>query len=271
MSADQSKDKLYVGPLHMGDEAICLNNVSYKYPGNIVALQDIDLHVSKGSTLAIVGPNGAGKTTLLKIILGLLPNYTGKVEVGGMTPEKAQRTGRIIGWAPQRQNLDWNFPISVRQVVQMGLVGKTGVFRRFKKDDLDFAESVMNMLGVHDIANSHIGALSGGQQQRVIISRALAARPAILALDEPTVGVDKAGQESFYKLIEQIKAEFGVTLIVVSHDLSTIFNISQRIACLHRTLHFHDAPQKLTSETIEDVFHIKMEGLVSGHDHGEAK
>lgn len=251
--------KFYIGPEHKGDEAICLNRVSYRYSDGCEAIKDIDLHVTTGSTLAVVGPNGAGKTTLLKIMMGLLSNYQGEVKVGGMRPDQAQRAGGVIGWVPQRQNLDWNFPINVRQAVRMGLVGKTGMFRKFKKQDLEFSESILEMLGISNLAKRHIGALSGGQQQRAMIGRALAAKPSILVLDEPTVGVDQPGQERFLKLLDQIKADFGVTLVVVSHDLRTVLNICQRIACLNKTLHFHDTPQKLTPETIEHVFHINID------------
>ena len=253
----------YVGAHHVGDEAICLDGVSFRYPEGVLALEDINLHVVAGATLAVVGPNGAGKTTLLKIILGLLEGYSGRVRVVGMTPAEARHHGNVIGWVPQHHRLDWTFPVTVRQAVRMGLVGKTGPFRRHGRDDLDYVEHVMGVLRIDAIAGRPVGELSGGQQQRAIIARALAPRPSILILDEPTVGVDQPGQAIFRTLLDDIKREFDLTPVIVSHDLRTVLSSCQRIACLNRRLHFHDAPQNLSQELLSRVFQCTIEGLFS--------
>jgi zinc transport system ATP-binding protein len=267
MSDTQNKAVEYVGAAHVGDEAICIDGVSYRYPEGTAALEDINLHVRSGSTLAIVGPNGAGKTTLLKIVLGLLEGYTGRVSVLGMPPTEARRRGNVIAWVPQRQLVDWSFPVTVRQVVRMGLLGKTGMLRRRRRDDLEYAEHVMGVLQIDEIGDNPIGELSGGQQQRAVIARALVARPAVLMLDEPTIGVDQPGQAVLRQVLNGIKRAFNITLVVVSHDLRTIMSSCQRIACLNRRLHFHDAPGKLSEDTLSRVFECTIERLFASDEY----
>jgi zinc transport system ATP-binding protein len=259
----------YVGPAHVGDEAICIDGLTFRYPDGTLALETIDLHVAAGSTLAVIGPNGAGKTTLLKILLGVLHGYEGQVLVAGMSPGQARHRGDVVSWVPQRQSSRWDFPLTVRQVVRMGLVGRTGMFRRHSREDLDTVERIMEVLGVQAIAERCIGELSGGQQQLAVIARALAPHPAILMLDEPTVGVDQAGQERFVHLTQQLRRQFGLTLVIVSHDLRTVLNTCQRIVCLNRTLHFHDAPERLSSELLFRVFNCSLKGVfpVTGEQH----
>jgi zinc transport system ATP-binding protein len=252
---------LYVGPDHVGEEVLCVEGLAYAYPDGTEALRDVSLHVRRGSTLAIVGPNGAGKTTLLKIILGLLSGYRGEVLVNGLDPAAARRRGDMISWVPQRAKMHWDFPVTVRQVVGMGLVGKTGLFRRYRREDLAYVEHLIATLDIAPYADKPIGEVSGGQQQRAIIARALAPHPAILMLDEPTVGVDQSGQELFKELMRQIRRDFDVTLVIVSHDLRAVLPECERIACLNRTLHFHDAPSRLTPELLGEVFRCDLTGL----------
>jgi zinc transport system ATP-binding protein len=261
MTSGHPQPVSYVGPDHVGEEAICMEGLSFRYPDGTEALRDVSLHVERGSTLAIVGPNGAGKTTLLKILLGLLPGYTGTARVGGLEPHEARRRGGILSWVPQRARMHWDFPLTVAQVVRMGLVGKTGMFARHGRDDLLYVEQLTRALEIHSIADRPIGGVSGGQQQRAIIARALAPRPSVLMLDEPTVGVDASGQEAFSGLMRQIKGAFGITLVIVSHDLRAVLPDCQRIACLNRTLHFHDSPARLTPELLGEVFRCDLTGL----------
>lgn len=262
MSETQTPAEAYVGPDHVGAEIICVDRLSYAYPDGTEALRDVSLHVTAGSTLAVVGPNGAGKTTLLKILLGLLDGYTGGVRVAGMAPADARRRGDVVSWVPQRAKMHWDFPVTVEQVVRMGLARKTrGLLRRYARADLDYVAQVMSLLEIDALAPRPVGRVSGGQQQRAIIARALAARPAVLMLDEPTVSVDAAGVEAFAALMRRIREAFGVTLVLVSHDLRTIVPECQRIACLNRTLHFHDSPSRLTPELLGEVFRCDLTGL----------
>jgi zinc transport system ATP-binding protein len=242
-------------------DAICVDHVSFGYKTDGkrfdsagLALADVTLHIEQGSSLGIIGPNGAGKTTLLKIMLGLLDGYTGGVHVLGLSPRAACRRGDLIGYVPQRHNVEWRFPLTVRQVVRMGLVGKTGLFRRYAQDDLDYVESLLQRVGIGELADRPIGDLSGGQQQRCFMARALAPRPKVLILDEPLANVDEAGQRQFADLIRNVHQSLGLTIVIVSHDLRAVAAGCSSVACLNRTVHYHDVPSGLTEDVLREVF-----------------
>jgi len=242
-------------------DALCVDNLSFCY-GEIEALRDVTLHVDQGCKLGVIGPNGGGKTTLLKIILGLLQGYSGSVHVLGMPPRQVCHRGDLVGYVPQKHAFEPRFPVSVRQAIRMGLCGKTGLFGRHTKDDLDRVEQLMAQTGVSEFADRPIGALSGGQQQRVFIARALAPGPRILVLDEPTVGIDVKGQRQFAALINELHDEYQLTVIIVSHDLRAIAAGCDKVACLARTVHYHDSPAGLTPEVLSDIFHHDIDPLV---------
>jgi len=260
--------KDYVGHEHGRGDAICLDHVSYRYPDGTLALEDVTLHVNAGSMLAIVGPNGAGKTTLLKIILGVLPVGKGAVRIFAMPPDHARRRGDVLGWVPQRPSIRWDFPVVVRQVVHMGLLGKIGLLGRPSPEDLSHVDRVMNVLEIDHLRDRPLGELSGGQQQRAIIARALAPRPRIILFDEPTVGLDTHGRQGFHSLISAIEKEFGVTIVMVSHDLESMAQHVQRVACLDRTLHFHDTPENLTDALVSNLFNCSVHALLGKHRDG---
>lgn len=251
-----------VGHPPLEDPAIAVNDMSFHYPDGTLALERIQLHVARHSTLAIIGPNGGGKTTLLKILLGLLDGYSGSVSVAGMPPRVARSRGDVISWVPQRLAFNWDFPVTVRGVVDMGLVGRTGMLRRPSAEDRRHVEHVLDTLEIASIADRPIGDLSGGQQQRTMIARALAPRAGILMLDEPSVGVDESGKQRLIEALEAVKQEFGVTLALVSHDLRLILACARRIACLNRILHFHDAPEALSDAVLRDVYGCDLDGLL---------
>ncbi|MFW6031832.1 MAG: metal ABC transporter ATP-binding protein [Phycisphaeraceae bacterium] len=253
-------------------DAICLDRVSYRYPVDApgdrragqLALKDVTLHVEQGCNLGIIGPNGAGKSTLIKIMLGLLEPSAGEVHIGGMTPREATRRGDIIGYVPQRPEVEWRFPITAGQVVRMGLVGKTGLLRWFRRSDRQYADEVMARVGVADLRDRPIGGLSGGQQQRLFIARALVARPRILILDEPLVGVDERGQEQFAELIHDLHESLNLTLVIVSHDLQAVAAGCNRVACLKQSIHYHDAPEGLTQNVLAEVFEHEVRAVKPG-------
>ncbi len=241
-------------------DAICLDHVSFGYPKTEpgaerpLALRDVTLHVPQACSLGIIGPNGAGKTTLLKIILGLLEGFQGQARVLGLAPRAACRRGDLVGYVPQRHGVEWRFPITVRQVVRMGLAGKTGLLRRYRPTDLEYVEQLLEELGIADLAERPIGQLSGGQQQRSFMARALAPRPKILILDEPLVGVDEAGQRQFAELSRRLHEQLQLTLVIVSHDLRAIATSCSQVACLNQTIHYHDSPAGLTEDVLREVF-----------------
>ena len=235
-----------------------ISHLDFAYRDRLV-LKHVDLNVEPGSTLGLIGPNGGGKTTLLRLLLALHRPTRGSIRIDGLSPRQAVARGDILGYLPQRPAIPQQFPLNVRQVIQMGLVGKTGMLRHFHRDDLNFVESLIERIGVRDLAEAAIGELSGGQQQRVFIARALAARPKVLLLDEPTTGIDRNGQQKFVEFINGLKKEMNLTVVFTSHDLRAVSSMSDRIACLNLTLHYHDTPEHLPPDMVYSMFACDLE------------
>jgi zinc transport system ATP-binding protein len=242
---------------------ICISHLDFAYADRLV-LKHVDLSVEAGSTLGLIGPNGGGKTTLLRLLLGLHSPTRGSITIAGLTPAQAVLRGNVLGYLPQKPAAPASFPLSVRQVVQLGLVGKTGVLRRYAREDVAFVDSLLERLGLSDLAETPIGELSGGQQQRAFIARALAARPQVLLLDEPTTGIDRTGQQQFIELIGRLKRDLNLTLVFTSHDLRAVSSMSDRIACLNVTLHYHDVPEHLPAELVYQMFACDLEAFGGG-------
>lgn len=224
------------------------------------ALKDISLSVRVGERLGILGPNGGGKSTLVKLILGLLPCQSGDLSVFGEPPHEARRKG-LIGYVPQRVESELAFPLSVRQVVAMSAERGLMPWARVDHDRRSAVENAIEVVGLASVADRAIGKLSGGQLQRAMIARALAGRPRILFLDEPTVGIDVGGQQRFAELLDSLHSRLGLTIVIVSHDIRVIAAGCDRVACLSRTLHFHDTPQGLTPKVLAEVFRHDVAGI----------
>lgn len=244
---------------HKGD-AVCVDHVSFRYGPGPLAVEHVTMHIPEGIRLGIVGPNGGGKSTLLKLILGLLKPSEGKITVFGRKPGRAC-SECLVGYVPQRHDFEIRFPVSVQQVVHQGLLGRTGMLRRFSAADRADADKAMQEVGIAHLADRPVGDLSGGQQQRVFLARALAARPKLLVLDEPTVGIDEAGQAQFAQLMDTLHKAYGLTVLIVSHDLRAIVAGCDQVACLNRRLHFHAAPSGLTREVLSEVFSHSVAGV----------
>lgn len=181
-------------------------------------LWDIDLAIPEGKLVGIVGPNGAGKTTLIKAALGLVPLASGKVEIYGKRYEEQRH---LIGYVPQRESVDWDFPVTVRDVVLMGTYGRLGWFRRPGKAERAIAMQCLEQVGMAAYAKRQIRQLSGGQQQRVFLARALAEDARVYFLDEPFAGVDAATEAAIVELLRSLRSA-GKTVLVVHHDLQTV-------------------------------------------------
>jgi manganese/zinc/iron transport system ATP- binding protein len=181
-------------------------------------LWDIDLTIEEPRLVGIVGPNGAGKSTLLKAILGLVPLASGEVRLFGQ-PVWQQR--RRIGYVPQRESVDWDFPVSVLDVVLMGTYGRLGWFRRPGKAERELAHECLCKVGIEQLARQQIGQLSGGQQQRTFLARALAQQADVYFMDEPMAGVDAATEKAIFTLLQEIRQQ-GKAVFVVHHDLRTV-------------------------------------------------
>ena len=179
------------------------------------ALTDVSLSVDQGSLLAVIGPNGAGKSTLLKLIAGILKPWTGRLTVLGGPPGSS--AGRIA-YLPQAEAVDWDFPVTVAEVVMMGRYGKLGFLREPGRHDREVVEAALEKVGMQGATERQIGALSGGQRRRVFLARAIAAEPDLYLLDEPVTGVDATTQEDLMDVLEG-EARSGKTVIATTHDL----------------------------------------------------
>ncbi|WP_159886336.1 metal ABC transporter ATP-binding protein [Paenibacillus puerhi] len=181
-------------------------------------LRDISLTIPEGKLIGIIGPNGAGKSTLIKATLGLIPKVTGSVTIFGR-PYQEQR--KLIGYVPQRESVDWDFPTSALDVVMMGRYGHLGWFKRPGAREKEYAMDCLEKVGMADFAGRQISQLSGGQQQRIFLARALAQDARLYFMDEPFVGVDAATEKAIVTLLNELKKQ-GKTVLVVHHDLATV-------------------------------------------------
>lgn len=195
-------------------------------------LWDIDLIVPEGKLVAIVGPNGAGKSTLIKAVLGLLPIASGKIEIYGK-PYEQQR--HLVGYVPQRETVDWDFPVSALDVVTMGTYGRLGWFRRPGEREKTLARECLAQVDMAAYADRQIRQLSGGQQQRVFLARALAQDAQIYFMDEPFAGVDAATEQAIVGLLQELRSR-GKTVIVVHHELQTVRDYFDYVILLNMRL-----------------------------------
>ena len=205
-------------------------------------LWDIDVDLPEGRLIAIVGPNGAGKSTLLKAILGLVRPLTGRVEVFG-APYAQRRSW--VGYVPQRESVDWDFPTSALDVVTMGLYGRIGWLRRPAREHRELALSCLEKVGIPHLAARQISQLSGGQQQRVFLARALAQDARLYLMDEPFAGVDATTERAILALLEELRTA-GRTVVAVHHDLQTVAEYFDEVVLLNLRL--------VASGPVEDTF-----------------
>jgi len=202
---------------HPADVPLAIHDLTVAYHRKPV-IWDVDLNIPKGKLVGIVGPNGAGKSTLIKACLDLVPRTSGDVRIYGK-PYRKQRS--LIGYVPQRESVDWDFPVSALDVVAMGLYGRIGWFRRVRQEHKKIAMEALERVGIGDYAERQISQLSGGQQQRVFLARALAQDADLYFMDEPFSAVDAATEKAIVDLLHELK-ERGKTCLVVHHDLATV-------------------------------------------------
>ena len=181
-------------------------------------LWDVDFDAPEGKLIGIIGPNGAGKSTLIKAVLGLIPKASGRVLIYGK-PYRHQRN--LVGYVPQRETVDWDFPVSARDVVAMGTYGRIGWFKPVTKTYKNKAMQALARVGMQDYAHRQISQLSGGQQQRVFLARALVQDAKMYFMDEPFAGVDAATEKAIVTLLQDLRSQ-GKTVLVVHHDLQTV-------------------------------------------------
>ena len=228
---------------------------------------DVDLKIPEGKLVAIVGPNGAGKSTLLKACLGLIPSTSGEISIYGTTYEKVRKR---VAYVPQRESVDWDFPVSALDVVAMGTYGTLGWFRRVNKRSKSLALQSLDRVGLADYAHRQISQLSGGQQQRTFLARALVQNADIYFMDEPFAAVDAATERAIVGLLRELQ-ERGKTCLVVHHDLATISQYFDWTILLNmRVVAVGPTREVLTQENLRKTYGGKL-SLLSEAAEGLAK
>jgi ABC-type Mn2+/Zn2+ transport system ATPase subunit len=235
-------------------ESLELRGVSIFY-GERAALESVSIVIPHGAQVAVIGPNGAGKSTLFKAIVGLIPLRSGTILIHGRPPADSHGP---IAYVPQREEVDWRFPVTVQDVVAMGRYGRRGWLKRLSGADREAIERSLAQLGIADLAKRPIGELSGGQQQRAFLARAVAQEPHVLLLDEPFTGVDIATREATFALLSELRRR-SVTVLVSTHDLDLASERFDQVVLLNRRLiSVGSAQQVFTAKNLQEAFGGQM-------------
>ena len=224
--------------------AVDLRDVSFAYHGGPPVLEGVDLAVSPGEFVAIAGPNGGGKTTLLRVVLGLEQPTSGSASLFGESAARCSRR-RAIAYLAQRAQAGGEAPVTVREVVSAGRLAAGPLLGPLRRGDRAIVDDAIARVGLAGSAGRPLRTLSGGMQQRAFIAKALAAKPELLVLDEPTTGVDAASQESLAELLAELHGELGVTILYVSHEFGAVERFVQRVVLVRGRIVFDGAPDEL--------------------------
>ncbi|MBN1552955.1 ABC transporter ATP-binding protein [bacterium] len=239
------------------DEAILFEDVWFSY-GSTPIIEKASFNVHEKEMISIVGPNGGGKTTLLKLMLGLIKPDKGNINVLGQTVENGRKH---IGYMPQHLQFDPLFPVTVKDIVLMGRLGKR-LGGRYTQDDRRIVQSILEELDILEFSHHLFSDLSGGQRQRALIARALTCEPEILLLDEPTANVDVAAEARVFDIIRRLNDR--MTILIVSHDLGFVSNLVKRVICVNRTVVVHPTSE-ISGEIIQEVYGGNLRMI--RHDH----
>ena len=237
-----------------GEPIVKINNVTCGYEKQRV-LADVSLDIMPGDFVGLLGPSGSGKTTLLRTVLGAVDLYEGEVLVNGVATSKKQPR---VGYVPQLETIDWNFPVTVQEAVMMGRMTENPLFPWYRKKEKDLAATMMDRLGIYHLANRHIRELSGGQQQRVFLARALVSNPQLLLLDEPTSGVDIKTRDDVMHLLHDLNHD-GVTIIITTHEINAVAVHLPWIVCLAGRILAEGPPSEvITTEVLRLTYGAEM-------------
>ncbi len=218
-------------------------------------LTDVSLTIMPGDFVGLLGPSGSGKTTLLRTVLGAVDIYEGEVLVSGVPTSKKRPR---VGYVPQLETIDWNFPVTVQEVVMMGRTMENRLFPWYRKEEKELAAEMMGRLGILDLASRHIRELSGGQQQRVFLARALISSPQLLLLDEPTSGVDIKTRDDVMHLLHDLNHD-GVTIIITTHEINAVAVHLPWIVCLAGQILAEGPPSEvITTEVLRLTYGAEM-------------
>lgn len=230
-----------------------IKNISVAYDETTV-LENVNLNIKKGDFLALMGPNGAGKSTLLKTILNFIKPISGEIKIKGKLYKDVRKK---IAYVPQRGSVDWDFPITLFDVVEMGCYGRVGFFKKINKTEKRNVERVIEKVGLTEFKDRQISKLSGGQQQRAFLARAILQNTEIYLMDEPFQGVDSKTEKAIIEILKELKKS-GKTLIVVHHDLQTVTSYFDTVAFINKTI-VAAGPVKevFTEENLEKTYKNK--------------
>ncbi|WP_159701199.1 metal ABC transporter ATP-binding protein [Arthrobacter sp. 18067] len=223
----------------MSTPAIAVENVTVHY-GEVLALDKASLTLDHSRICGLVGMNGSGKSTLFKVIMGMVKPDSGRVLINGEPPMKMRKDAGI-GYVPQSEDVDWAFPLSVRDVVMMGRYGHLGFTRRPRKADRDAVEHALERVELSEYADRQIGQLSGGQKKRAFVARGIAQGATMMLLDEPFAGVDKRSEATITRLLREL-AEDGATILISTHDLHALPQLCDEAVLLMRKVLMHGSP-----------------------------
>jgi len=243
-------------------EIVSINNLNLKNGSDII-LDNVSFKIKKGDFLGIIGPNGAGKTTLFKCMLGLNKNFSGTIRIFNKDVKKEyKKIYKKIGYIPQSNNFDPQFPATVKEIIELGTIEK-------KKLNKDTLKEIVEFTGIAEYLDKRIGNLSGGQQQRVMITKALINEPELLILDEPGTAIDINILKLFYKLLIKLNQEKKITIIWSSHDLDAVNLLSNRVACIYKKLLFHGGSKEFFSDenNIKKFTESAMHIHIKSHYH----
>ncbi|MBF6101312.1 metal ABC transporter ATP-binding protein [Nocardia cyriacigeorgica] len=243
----------------MSDQpAIEVRDVTVHY-GSVLALDAVDLTVESGRVCGLIGMNGSGKSTLFKTIMGLVTPDRGTVRIDGGTPAAARKAG-VVGYVPQSEDVDWSFPLSVRDVVTTGRYGRMGFTRRARRSDRDAVDQALERVELTELADRQIGQLSGGQRKRAFVARGIAQGATVLLLDEPFAGVDKRSEATITGLLRELAAD-GATVLVSTHDLHALPGLADEAVLLMRKVLMHGDPDEaLRPESLALAFGLDVMG-----------
>ncbi|MPX43037.1 iron ABC transporter permease [Moraxella catarrhalis] len=232
---------------------ISLDDISVRYNNGHTALYDVSLHLQGGTTCALVGINGSGKSTLFKVLMGLIKPQTGYVKLCDLTIAQALKKN-LVAYVPQSEEVDWQFPVSVLDVVMMGRYGHMSFLRQPKPKDYQKIDEAMSRVQINHLANRQISELSGGQKKRVFLARALAQESKILLLDEPFTGVDVKTEKAIMNLLDELRQE-GHLILISTHNLGTVPEFCDQVIMINRTiLAMGSTKSTFTQANLEKVF-----------------
>lgn len=225
-----------------------IDELSFRFDGGPLVLENVSLRVEKGDFASVIGPNGGGKTTLVKLMVGLLKPTSGSVRVLGGPPEKARPR---IGYMPQHAMMDPRFPVRAVDVVMMGRLGRGFRIATYSTEDRRAAQTALETAGLGSAGDRHFSDLSGGQRQRVLLARALVTEPELLLLDEPAANLDQKIEQDFFDLLKELNRH--LTIVLVSHDLGFVAGFVRTVICVHGEVDVHPTSE-LDGRRISEIY-----------------